>query len=90
MHIKDRTFIITGGASGLGLATAEELHRHGGYIAIMDLNPENGAKAVENLGKDRTKFFEVDVTDSENLEAAVGSIAEWVKQTGKAIGGKER
>lgn len=53
MHIKDRTFVITGGASGLGLATAEDLHRHGGYIAILDMNPENGAKIVSQLGKER-------------------------------------
>jgi 3-hydroxyacyl-CoA dehydrogenase/3-hydroxy-2-methylbutyryl-CoA dehydrogenase len=38
MHIKDRTIILSGGASGLGLATARDLHSRGGYIAILDMN----------------------------------------------------
>lgn len=86
MHIKDRTFIISGGASGLGLATTEDLHSLGGYIAILDLNPENGAKVAQTLG-DRVRFWEVDVTDSPKQEKVVAEIAEWVKQTGKPIGG---
>ncbi|KAK0261543.1 hypothetical protein B0A54_06409 [Friedmanniomyces endolithicus] len=61
MQIKDRTFVISGGASGLGLATVRDLHAHGGYIAILDLNAENGNKVVSELG-DRTAFFETDQT----------------------------
>jgi NAD(P)-dependent dehydrogenase (short-subunit alcohol dehydrogenase family) len=53
MHVKDRTFIVTGGASGLGLATAEDLHENGAYVAILDVNPENGNKIVEQLGNHR-------------------------------------
>ncbi|KJX98163.1 3-hydroxyacyl-CoA dehydrogenase like protein [Zymoseptoria brevis] len=87
MHVKDRTFVITGGASGLGLATAEDLHQRGGYIAILDMNPENGEKVVKSIGGDRAKFFEVDVTETESLEAAVKSVVEWTKQTSRPIGG---
>ncbi|CAK3999911.1 3-hydroxyacyl- dehydrogenase type-2 [Lecanosticta acicola] len=87
MQIKDRTFIVSGGASGLGFATCEDLHHHGGYIAILDMNPSNGEKAVQQLSSTRAKFFEVDVTDSESLEAAVNGAMEWVKKTGKPIGG---
>jgi NAD(P)-dependent dehydrogenase (short-subunit alcohol dehydrogenase family) len=87
MQIKDRTFVISGGASGLGLATAEDLHQHGAFIAILDMNPENGEKVVKSIGADRTKFFEVDVTESESLEAAVNAVVEWTKQTSKPIGG---
>ena len=86
MHIKDRTFIVSGGASGLGLATVKDLHSHGGYIAVLDLRADNGAKVEQELGS-RTKFFEVDVTDTESLETTVTAIVQWVKQTGKAIGG---
>ena len=35
MHIKDRTFIVSGGASGLGLATVRDLHAHGGYVSYQ-------------------------------------------------------
>lgn len=86
MHIKDRTFIISGGASGLGLATAEDLWQHGAYVAIMDMNPANGEKAVKPMGK-RAKFFEVDVTESESLETAVKNAIAWTKETGKPLGG---
>lgn len=86
MQIKNRTFIISGGASGLGLATAEDLHAHGGHIAILDMNPENGAKIVSQLGS-RAKFFEVDVTDTESLEAAVNGCVSWAKETDAPFGG---
>ena len=86
MHIKDRTFIISGGASGLGLATVRDLHAHGGYIAILDLNAHNGAKVVSELGE-RTKFFETDVSETASIEAAVKGTASWIKETGKPLGG---
>lgn len=86
MHIKDRTFVISGGSSGLGLATARNLCEKGGYIAILDLNADSGAKAVKELGLDRSKFFEADVSDTESIERAVAGVSEWVQETGKAIG----
>lgn len=85
MYIKDRTFVISGGASGLGLATVRDLHSHGGYISILDLNAENGDKIVKELGE-RTRFFETDVTDTESVQAAVNGTVQWIKQTGKPIG----
>ena len=87
MHIKDRTFVITGGSSGLGLATAHDLHSQGGYVAILDLNVDSGNEAVKALGSDTAAFFETDVTDSESIAAAVKGVSEWVKKTGKPIGG---
>lgn len=84
MQIKDRTFIISGGASGLGLATVRDLHAHGGYIAILDLNAENGAKVVSELG-DRTKFFETDVSSTSSITAAVQGAGAWLKQTNKPL-----
>ena len=86
MQIKDRTFIISGGASGLGLATVRDLHAQGGYIAIIDLNADNGAKIVSELG-DRTRFFEADMSESDSVASAVSAIASWVSSTGKPVGG---
>ncbi|GAB7366798.1 hypothetical protein MBLNU230_g0750t1 [Neophaeotheca triangularis] len=86
MHIKDRTFIVSGGASGLGLATVRDLHAHGGYISIIDLNAENGNAAVKDLGE-RVKFFETDVTDTASLEAAVSGTASWIQSTSAPAGG---
>ena len=86
MHVKDRTFLISGGASGLGLATVRELHADGAYLAILDLNEDNGAKVVSELGE-RTKFFSADVSDTSSVEAAVAGAAAWIKDTGKQLGG---
>lgn len=87
MHIKDRTFIITGGSSGLGLATAQELHAQGGYIAILDLNTDSGEEAVKALGSEKAAFFEVDVTDTDSIEKALGGVSKWTSKTDKALGG---
>ncbi|GAM87417.1 hypothetical protein ANO11243_054410 [Dothideomycetidae sp. 11243] len=86
MQIKDRTFIITGGSSGLGLATCEDLYAHGGYVAILDMNTETGEEAAKALGPNSV-FFECDVTDTESIEKAVKSSAEWAQKKGKPIGG---
>lgn len=87
MHIKDRTFIVSGGASGLGLATVRDLHAHGAYVSILDMNASNGEDAVQSLGAERAKFFETDVTDTSSLEAAVNGTAAWIKTTNAPAGG---
>ena len=87
MHIKDRLFVISGGSSGLGLATVRNLHQRGGWVAIFDLNTDSGAEVVKELGSERSRFFEVDVTDTESIEKAVAGVSKWVQETGKPIGG---
>ena len=49
MQIRNRTFVVSGGASGLGLATAQALHAKGAYIAILDLNEDAGTQAATEL-----------------------------------------
>lgn len=58
--------IVTGGASGLGAATARALARAGARVAIMDLNDQAGAALAEELGG---MFLRVDVTDAASVEA---------------------
>jgi NAD(P)-dependent dehydrogenase (short-subunit alcohol dehydrogenase family) len=86
MKIADRTFIISGGVSGLGLATATALHAAGAYVSLLDLNASNGEKTVSTLGS-RAKFFETDVTSTDAIAAAISGTLAWVKETGKQIGG---
>ena len=50
MQIQDVRAIVTGGASGLGLATAEMIVRGGGKVALFDVNEQAGAAAVQALG----------------------------------------
>ncbi|KAK4184470.1 3-hydroxyacyl-CoA dehydrogenase type-2 [Podospora australis] len=87
MKISGRTFVISGGASGLGRACARDIVSQGGAAAILDLNPDNGQALVNELGSSSAKFFETDVADTESIASAVKGIAEWVKTTGKPLGG---
>lgn len=86
MKIAETTFIISGGASGLGLATARDLHSHGAYISLLDLNSDAGNEIATSLGP-RAKFFETDVSDTSSIASAIKGSIEWTKQTGKELGG---
>lgn len=75
-------------ASGLGRATAVELSKQGGNIAVLDLNEDAGAELVREVGgASRAKFFAVDVTDTDSIAAAAKGTAEWVHETGRPLGG---
>ncbi|KAH7065503.1 short-chain dehydrogenase/reductase-like protein SDR [Macrophomina phaseolina] len=67
MQIPNRLFIISGGASGLGLATVKLLHSQGAYVSILDMNSSAGEDLVKELGEQRARFFETDVTDTDNI-----------------------
>jgi len=70
MHIDGRTFLVSGGASGLGGAAARMLVQAGGRVVILDVNVDAGARAAEGLG-DRARFARADVSRAEEVEAAV-------------------
>lgn len=70
MKIYNHTFMVTGGASGLGLATATMLVRNGAQVALLDINTESGTKAQEALG-DKSIFIQTDVASSTSVEHAV-------------------
>lgn len=71
MKIKQQTFLITGGASGLGAATAEYLVEGGAQVVLADLNADAGAAMVAKLGADKAAFSRCDVTSAEEVQAAV-------------------
>ena len=79
MQIQDVRAIVTGGASGLGLATAEMIVRGGGRVALFDVNEQTGVAAAQSLGAGAS-FHRVDVTS----EAAVSDA---VKAAAAAMGG---
>jgi NAD(P)-dependent dehydrogenase (short-subunit alcohol dehydrogenase family) len=74
MQIDGSAAIVTGGASGLGEATARRLHGQGAHVVIADVNDERGDALAEELGE-RAAFAHVDVTKPEEVEAAVATAA---------------
>ena len=59
--------VVTGGASGLGLATVKALRAAGAKVAIFDLNPETGEKAAAETG---AIFCRCDVLSDESVDEA--------------------
>jgi NAD(P)-dependent dehydrogenase (short-subunit alcohol dehydrogenase family) len=67
--------VVTGGASGLGLATARELTRAGASVVLLDLPSSPGAQAAADLGADAL-FVPTDVTDEASVQDAVAKASE--------------
>ena len=70
MQFSNLNAIISGGASGLGLATAERVIGAGGKAALLDVNAEQGEAAAKKFG-DQALFIKTDVTSEGNVVAAV-------------------
>ncbi|GLU36454.1 3-hydroxyacyl-CoA dehydrogenase [Pseudomonas sp. NBRC 100443] len=76
MHIQDKVFLITGGGSGLGAATAKTLVEAGARVLLADVNAEAGAARVAELGEGRARFVRTDVTSEADGRAAVEAALE--------------
>ena len=74
MHISGNTALVTGGASGLGLATVRRLHGDGASVVILDLPKSDGTAVAKELG-DRAAFSPGDVTSPDDVEAALDAAA---------------
>jgi NAD(P)-dependent dehydrogenase (short-subunit alcohol dehydrogenase family) len=70
MKIAGNIALVTGGASGLGLATVKRLHAGGASVVILDLPRSNGSAVVKELGS-RAAFAAGDVTNPDDVEAAL-------------------
>jgi len=63
-RLKDRVAVITGAGSGIGLATARRFAAEGAHVVCVDLNPEAGQSAVDDVGG---LFVQADVTSPEDV-----------------------
>ena len=68
MQIKNSVFLVTGGASGLGAATARMAAENGAKVVIADLQAEAGEKVARDIGG---RFIKTDVTSEADGKAAV-------------------
>ncbi len=73
MNIEGICAVVTGGASGLGEATARELARRGARVAVFDRDADKGEKVASDIGG---IFCEVDVTSDEKVAAAFAKARE--------------
>jgi NAD(P)-dependent dehydrogenase (short-subunit alcohol dehydrogenase family) len=75
MNIKDCVAIVTGGASGMGAASARMLSKQGAKVALFDMNKEAADKVAAEI---HGMAIQCDVTNEESVAAAVAAVAkEW-------------
>jgi NAD(P)-dependent dehydrogenase (short-subunit alcohol dehydrogenase family) len=70
MDITGKTFLVTGGSSGLGAACVRRLVTAGGRVVIADLNEDDGVALTAECGSS-ARFSKTNVTDSDTVQAAI-------------------
>lgn len=73
MLFENKVVMVTGGAAGIGRATATGFVKEGAKVAICDVNPEAGKTTAESLGPEAT-FQQVDVSDNKSVNDWVESV----------------
>jgi NAD(P)-dependent dehydrogenase (short-subunit alcohol dehydrogenase family) len=75
MDIKDKVVVVTGGASGLGLATAKTLYGLGAKVLLTDLATSRGQAVAEEMGG-ATRFVAGDVTSEDDIRGVFAAVAD--------------
>ncbi len=74
MRLQDKITLITGGAAGIGKATAQRFSEEGAVVVICDVNEAAGLAAVEELGL--AAFYTVNVADRQDVQRWIDSVME--------------
>src|SRR5258708_34181379 len=75
MQLKESHAVVTGGASGLGLAVANRIVLAGGKVTLLDVNEAQGTAAAAAPGE-RAAFIATDVTDESPVNGAIDQALE--------------
>jgi meso-butanediol dehydrogenase/(S,S)-butanediol dehydrogenase/diacetyl reductase len=70
-RFSNRTFIITGGASGIGEATVRRAHAEGAAVVIVDADAAGANRLASELGPERSLAVALDVSDSAQVQACI-------------------
>jgi NAD(P)-dependent dehydrogenase (short-subunit alcohol dehydrogenase family) len=73
MEIRGRTFLVTGGGSGLGAAAVRRLAHDGANVLIADVDEEAGEELAADIG-DGARFARADVSDEESTRKALDTV----------------
>ena len=68
-RIQDRVAVVTGGCSGIGLATVRRFAAEGAKVVVGDIDDDAGKALVEELGADVATYVHVDVTSKDEVDA---------------------
>jgi len=75
MDLATAKAVITGGASGLGFASAQRVIDAGGQVALLDINDEQGAASAAHLGE-RASFINTDVSNEASVKDAISAASD--------------
>lgn len=84
MNLDQATAVISGGASGLGFATAKKIVDSGGYAVLLDINEEQGTASAESLGP-RARFIAADISSEDRVRMAVDAAVEFMGSISLAV-----
>ena len=85
MDFSQSKALISGGASGLGLATAKHIIAAGGKVALLDINQEQGDAVAKELGSNAV-FITTDISKEQQVEDAADKAAEFMGGINLAVG----
>ena len=77
MDLTTAKAVISGGASGLGFATASSIIEAGGHAVLLDINDEQGRESAASLGGNAT-FIRTDVSSEDDVRSACAQAAEFM------------